>query len=278
MGILLNLRFTYDFYRYWLTQISLLTMINSVKVLRVTDRYTERDVLNIFMSDNKKKIDKLIEKGDLKITGKNKILYSEILPSTNKYQNKAIFFVGGRNDVYTNYDFCKRLSEYLGIVVITFQYSGYYKSGCYYSDANSGLSEESYLQSIREIYDYTCEKYDTYVIGYSLGCYGSYFFNKRDHIFLISPFYSLQKAIRDTIKIKNFNLAELIEEKQKISITIHAFYNDLINPISDLVGPFDSKNVKIVKHWGNHVSGLSNMLFGNIKDYVDSFTDVVSIV
>lgn len=271
MRVLLQLRFTYDFQKYWITQISLLAMIKFIKVMRITERYTEEDVLNIFISDNKRLVDMLIKNGDLKSTEESKILYSEIIPSINNYPGKAIFFVGGRNDVHTNWDFCKRLSDFLGIVIVTFQYSGYYKSGCYYHNDKSKMTEESYLQSIKEIYKIVNEKYDTYIIAYSLGCYGAYLFNERDRIFLISPFYSLQKTIRDSISIKNFNLGNLIKEKHTKELIIHGYYGDLINPIADLIGPFEQPNVKIIKHSGNHISGLSNLLFGDIKNYVDSF-------
>lgn len=267
MGFLLQMRFTCDFYKYWLIQVSLLTYIKGVKLLRINNRFTERDVLNMFLSNDKKLIHQLIENGDFKFTVDKNILYSEIVPKVNNYPGKAIFFVGGRNSIDTNWEFSKRLSKFLGITVVSFQYSGYYKSG-----NEIGLTKESYLESIEEMYNYVSSKYDTYMIGYSLGCFGSYYFNKKSSIFLISPFYSLQKAIRDTIVIEDFNLGSLLEQKHTKTVYVHGFTSDYINPVVDLVGPFKESNVIFELHSGNHVTGLSNVLFDDIKIYLDLAT------
>lgn len=263
MGILLNIRFTYNFFKCWITQISLISFISGVKLLRVGDRYTENMVLNLFFNQNEKEIDRLIEAGILKITDNTNILYTEIKPSINNYPGKAILFIGGRNNITINIDFCKRLSEYLGITIFTFQYSGYYKSGIH-----NELSHDSYLHSINELYEFVTKTHDTYIVAYSIGCYGAYHFNKKDKIFLISPFSSLQKTIRDCIKIDNFNLSKLIKEKPISEIIIHGFHHDMINPIHHFDG---HHGLKITKHFGNHVSGLSNYLFDHIKEYINSY-------
>lgn len=266
MSTSLYARFTFDFYRHWVTQVSLLLFIKGIKILRLSDRYTEHDVLNSFINNNEKLIDKLIENGDLKITEESNILHCEIKPSVDKYPGKCILFTGGRNGIQLNIQFCRRLSEYLGITIITSQYSGYYKSG-----NSNGLDSKSYIDTINTMYKLATNKYDTYIVGYSLGCYGGYLINEKDRIFLISPFYSLQKAIKDVVQINNFNLGNLLEEKQTKEIIIHGFYGDLINHVNDLIGPFKNNNVKINYHFGNHGSGLSNILFDDIKRYIDSF-------
>lgn len=266
MGILLNMKFTYDFFKCWVTQISLVALIRSVKLFRITDRYTENDVLNIYFDQGEKETNKLIENGDLKTTDGTNILYYESIPKTNNYPGKCILFIGGRNNINANVDFCKRLSDYMKVTVITFQYAGYYKSG-----NDSGLTHESYLETINIVYNMSIKKYDTYIVGYSIGCYGSYLINEKQSIFLISPFYSLQKSVRDCVKIQSFNLGELMNKKYIDRIIIHGYYGDLVNPLIDLIGPFNKPNVFVTKHKGNHVSGLSNMLFDDIKTYMNSF-------
>lgn len=266
MKVQLYLKFAYDFSRHWISQISLLMFIQGIKVLRLTDKYTERDVLNSFVDKNEKIIDKLIENGDLKQIEESNILYLENKPSFDKYPGKCILFIGGRNSIQTNIQFCERLSEYLGITIITFQYSGYYRSG-----SCDFLSNESYLDTINMMYKLAKSKYDVYIIGYSLGCYGSYLINEKNRVFLISPFFSLEKVVRGTVKIDNFNLGKLLEKKHIDEVLVHGFYGDFVTPIYDFTGGFKKPNVIIKYRFGNHITGLSNVLFNDIKRYVDSF-------
>lgn len=259
----LRMRFLAQYSKNWIIQISLLLFIQSVKIMRLTHFFTTRDVLNNFLDQNKANINMRITDGSLKYTRENGILYYLNEPAKNQYQGEIILFIGGRNSIIMNADFSERLSNHLSIPVATFQYGGLYKSG-----DNNGLSESSYMESTNKIYNMLSSKYNVHLVGYSIGCYGSYCINKKESIFLISPFYSLEETTRHIVHTKSFNLAEVMEKKPIKKIYVHSFYGDLINPIWHLKGPFKKPNVILTKHFGNHISGLSNILLDDIKEYL----------
>jgi hypothetical protein len=256
--------FVAKYCKSWISQISLLMYINFMKLINFTHLHNLQDALNIFVEHNYLHIDDSIDSGIYKHTEINNILYSIHKPLINKYDGNIILFIGGRNGITLNSDFSERLSEYLNIPVATFQYSGYYKSG-----KNNFLCETSYIESVQEVYNMLLTKYNIHIIGYSLGCYGAYIINKYDSIFLISPFYSLERSLRSAIEIKQFNLAKELEKKFIKKIYVNTFHGDLINPIWHLDGPFRKSNVIMKGRFGNHISGLSNILFEDIKVFLN---------
>lgn len=261
---LLHVGFYSDYFKHWIVQISLLALINCVKLMGYNSKFSIKYVLNNLIDMDQKGVNFLIDNGDIKYTENNNILYNLHEPSKDNYPTKTILYVGGRNSYTVNHEFASRISNYLGVKVISFQYDGYYGSG----KLNS-MTEESYLNSIEEVYNKFSHKTDIYVIGYSLGCYGAYLKNRKKTIMLISPFYSLEHAIRGAIKINEFNLNNVLKTKTIRKVNIHTFTHDLITPFSHLIDQFRNKGIKIIKHPGNHVSGLTNVLMDNIKEYIE---------
>lgn len=253
-----------NYVKHWIVQISLLAFINSIKLLGINSRFSTRYILNNLFSTDKKLVDNLIINGNIEYTKETNILHKIHVPTNDKYPKKIIMYVGGRNSYASNYEFSSRISQTIGIKVLSFQYDGYYRSG-----KSVELSEETYIKTIEEMYDLIPKDLEIYMIGYSLGCYGAFLKNRKEKIMFISPFASLQHAIRNTIIVKEFNLINSLTYKSKCNIVIHVFDEDLITPISHLDGEFKRKNIKIVKHWGNHVSGLSDVLMDDIKDYIE---------
>lgn len=260
----LRMRFLAQYSKNWIIQISFLLLIQGIKIMRLESIFTVKHILNMFLDQNENDIDKKISNGTFKYTEINNILYYLNEPKENKYPGNIILFIGGRNGINMNSDFSKRLSNYLSISVATFQYGGYYKSG-----NENGITEASCIDSITEIYNMLSLKYNVHIIGYSLGCYGGYIVNRKSTIFMISPFYSLERATRYIVPMKYFNLADLIERKPIDKIYISGFYGDTINPLWHLDGPFKKNNIIIKRYFGNHISGVSNILFDEIKIFLE---------
>jgi len=208
----------------------------------------------------------LINKGDIKYTSENKILYNKIYPRHNLYPNKEILFLGGKNSIIINNEFSRRISNFLGIRVSTLQYGGYYGSGNY-----KELTDISYMESILEVYNTVKNESEIYIIGYSLGCYGAYYLNERDTVFLISPFYSLEKSLRNVISIKSFNLNELLKKKKTKKVIINTYKNDIVTPSYHLTDNFIDDGIEIIKRNGVHITGISDDLYISIKDYIDKY-------
>lgn len=237
--------------------------ISIAKFLKIGNNVSQKLLINYFVGQNYAFIDKMIEMKLVSFSNKNGIMYREHIPSINNYVTKKILFIGGRNCYKANNDFAELICKTIGIVTISFQYEGFYKSG-----KLDYVDEESYFRSIEEIYEMFSNNYDVYIIGYSMGCYGAVNINKRNNLLLISPFYSLQKTVRDIIEIKEFNLNNMLF-KNNISIEIHTFNNDLINPNSYLTDNFIKDNIRIFKHEGNHVTGISDYLLNYIRRYIN---------
>lgn len=248
----------------WIVQISFISAIYFVKFMKLSHRFSLHYVLNNLIESDSHIVDDLINKELVLFSEENNILYKEHKPKINNYGNKKILFIGGRNGYNTNLNFAELLCNNIGITVVSFQYNGYYASG-----KSKYLNEEIFLNTIQEIYDIISYNSDVYCIGYSMGCYGAHYINKKEKVFLISPFYSLQKTLRDTINISHFNLNFLLERKYTDEVIIHSFYQDLINPHSHLVDNFQKTNVKLNKHHGNHVTGISDFLINEIIRYIN---------
>lgn len=260
----LNFHFLLEYSKSWIVQIALLVYINSVKLIGNPNKYSNKDILNMFIESHKSIIDGYIEKRLVSYTPNN-IMYRIHKPEKRIYHNKKILFVGGRNSIKINSEFSERICNNIGIEVICFQYDGYYGSG--YSNC---LSKESYDRSIEEMYNtFSCDT-ELYVIGYSLGCFGAYRVNKRKSIFLISPFYSLEKSIRNIIHIDHFDLNKELEKKRTEEVIIHTFLFDLLTPFWHLCDNFKQDHIKIKINLGNHISGLSNCLMNDIKKYIEN--------
>lgn len=242
-------------------QLFFISYIHYIKITQTSYKYSIDNVLNDLLRDFSKEIDQQLAKGQFKYT-KNHIMYRLHTTKNNKYNNKKILFIGGRNSIVVNNRFGDLLSRNLDIDVITFQYDGYYKSG--YS---SHLSYKSYLHTIDEIYN-TFSSNQIYIIGYSLGCYGALYKNTRKNVLLISPFYSLQESVRNFIRIDEFNINDLLKSIHS-KVTIFSFYGDIINPPSLLKNEFERDNVTVIKKHGVHVSGLSDILLEDIQKYIE---------
>lgn len=260
----LNLRFFFEFSKSWVIQIALLVYIKTVKLIGSSNKYSDADILNMFIESHKDIIDGYIERNLISYSPVNKIMYRIHEPQKRIYNNKKILFIGGRNSIKINSDFSERLCNNLGIDVICFQYDGYYKSG-----KSNCLTKQSYDTSVEEIYNMFYKNTELYVIGYSMGCFGAYRVNKRKSIFLISPFYSLERAIRNVVPFDHFDLNKELKEKYTDEVIIHTFLFDLITPFWHLLDNFKQKHITIKINFGNHVSGLSNCLMDEIKSYID---------
>lgn len=278
-----------NYYRDWFTQISLITAIKMVKIMRLKQYITLDILLNDFMNHFPKEINKLIETDKtIKFTRESNIMYKEHIPENQKDNNKKVLFVGGRNSMCLNNEFSTNLSNHLGLSVISFQYDGYYGSGI-----SNRLTYESYIKSIKEVFnEIKSETNEIYIIGYSLGCYGAYVvneeFNKRSNVILISPFHSLQKTVRNVIKIDEFHLNNRlfydrimkskvnsdgyyrVDEEKLTKVSIFSYNNDEITPIKFLDDEFLNSNITINKRKGNHITGTTDDLFPFITDYVNS--------
>lgn len=258
-----RVNFAIAYFQNWIIQISFLLLINLVKIMKISHKFNSKYILNNFIDYEKRMVDRMIDKGIILFTKKSNIMYQEHTPKNNKHNGKKILFLGGRNGYNSNREFAEMLCNHIGISVISFQYDGYYKSG-----TSTHLDEKSYFRTIEDIYNLISIDSDVYCVGYSMGCYGAHYINNKNKLFLISPFYSLQRTLRDVIKIPGFNLNDLLSTKYTNKIIIHSFYQDLINPHYHLTDNFKNDNIKIHKHHGNHITGISDFLLNDIEDYI----------
>ena len=209
-------------------------------------------------------IHKLMNDPRVKIADETKIMFSENIPETNKYPNKCVLLVGGRNSFHHNYLFARDIANEMNITTVTFQFDGYYGSGL-----NSKITEESYMNSAIEAYKRASKYGEVYVVGYSLGCYAAYSINKRKSVFLITPFLSVESVTRGIIRSDSLNLHKAILSKPTEKIHIQTFTLDILTPSSHLKEIFKIPGVKHVSSFGNHASGMTSAVFLRLKEYIN---------
>lgn len=245
-------------------QILMVGILYLAKYMCLSSLFSTRFFLNELVEHCRLEIDKIIEEGSVKWTPKGNVMYSEFTPENDLYPEKTVLFIGGRNSFFFNHDFAKRICKNVNIKTATLQYSGFYRSGNY-----SELSEKSYLESVEEVYKILSEKSNVYVVGYSLGTYGAYHVSNDNSVCLIAPIFSLQRSVRELIKCSIFDLNSLMKRKRIEKVHVHCFNLDFTTPYSHLDDQFRKENVKINMHNGNHISGISNILYDQIRDYVN---------
>lgn len=262
--VLLKMHFIAVYLKHWIVQITLVSFLYILKFMGKNTEYTSINVVNDLIHHHTPRVDNLITNGDINFTPYTNIMYKIHYPKKDNYPNKKILFIGGRNSYFINYRFSQRMCDLLGVKVVSFQYDGYYKSGL-----SKYVTEETYLKTITEIHDLISKDCEVYIIGYSMGCYGAYLVNKRKDIFLISPFFSFERAVRHAVRFKEFNLNKAMKRKRTDKIHIHTFNHDLITPVSHLDDQFLESNVKMKIHFGNHATGISDLLMDEIKNYIN---------
>lgn len=258
------LKFIYNEFKEYSIQIFIYSLIKTVKLLGLSGRFNTKYILNDVMLKQEDAIDNLIHNQLVEFTDEDEIIYKLFTPLIDNYPSKTILFIGGRNNFMINYNFCKMVCENIGIKIICFQYEGLYKSG-----KQEYLCHDSYIRSIERIYNKFVNTTDLYIIGYSLGTYGAFYINERNKLMLISPIYSLKKAVHDVIDINGFCLNSLLPKKPHISIDIHTFIFDCITFVSDLKDNFLRHNININKYYGHHVTGITEFILPYVKKYID---------
>lgn len=245
-------------------QIFIYFLFKTVKILGLKSIFDSRYILNEVMIKRDKCVKKLIDNRVVDFTEDDNIMYKQIIPEIDKYPSKTILFVGGRNSFMLNYEFCSMVTQKIGVKTICFQYEGINGSG-----KQNYLCHNSYIRAVEKIYNKFSSTTDLYVIGYSMGSYGAFYVNKKDKLMLISPFYSLKKAVHDIIDIDGFCLNSLLPHKPHVSVEIHAFYFDFITFFTDLKDNFIRDNIKINKHYGHHITGITEYILPFIEEYLN---------
>lgn len=239
-------------------------VLKTVKILGLKSIFDSRYILNEVIIKRNKCVKKLIDNNLVEFTEEDKIMYKQFIPDVDNYPSKTILFVGGRNGFMLNYEFCNMISQKIGIKTICFQYEGINGSG-----KQNYLCHNSYIRTAQKIYDKFSPTTDLHVIGYSLGTYGAFYINKKDKLMLISPFHSLKRAVHDIIDIDGFCLNSILPTKPHISIDIHTFYFDFITFFSDLNDNFIRDNIRINKHYGHHITGITEYILPFIEEYLN---------
>ena len=204
-------------------------------------------ILKSFVKQCKEEVDHLIEKNIFKKT-ENGILYGIIHPEKDLYPNEIILFVGGRNSIKFNYQFCKHNFQISPMKMCFFQYEGYYQSG------SKEFSHESYQNSIDEIYNLLSKDYTVNIVAYSLGTSGAYKINNENNICLIAPLDSLHKASYFLYPDRNeFNFENIIKERMyHPNVHIYFFVNDYLISMERIPTILKNVNHKITYVDGEH--------------------------
>lgn len=189
-------------------------------------------------------------------------------PIQNMDKTKCIVFAHGNGcDIYTMYDFIRRLSRELDIDVLIFDYPGYGLA------RGQAPTEQGCYDSIKQVVDYAKTKYaDITLIGHSLGTgvvmdYAAKF-DWKSPLILISPYKSMSRVLSDNSScsvVKSIDKFGTWYKLEKIVGPIKIFHGDadtLIN-ISHAKDLFES-----LRHQGIEPTWLEGIGHNDILDTI----------